>query len=159
MSEGTVVEKKKFYKKWWFWVLVIIFIGVIGSSGDKPASTSTEKQTPVITEKEVEVVKVTAPQLAKAYKDNGVSADLTYKGKLLEISGTVKSIGRDILDDAYVTLSGDSNSFTDIQCMFSSENESALVSLKEGSKITVRGEVSSMLLNVLVKDCTVVANN
>jgi len=27
-------EKKPFYKRWWFWVLVVIFIGISASSGD-----------------------------------------------------------------------------------------------------------------------------
>lgn len=27
--------KKKFYKKWWFWVIAVVIIGAIGSSGSK----------------------------------------------------------------------------------------------------------------------------
>ena len=50
-SEGktyTVVEKKPFYKKWWFWLLAVIVIaGIYGAGKDK--DTSTVENKPVAT--------------------------------------------------------------------------------------------------------------
>lgn len=147
-----------------FGLLIILFI-VIGSIGGDKTPTTTQQtnnnstaSTPREVEQPVVLTRVTASQLAKEYKANGVSADAKYKNRTIEISGTVKSISRDILDDAYITLNGDANSFTDVQCMFSADDEGALLNLSEGSQVVVQGEVDSMLLNVLVRDCKVITN-
>lgn len=141
-------------------ILIVLFI-VIGSSGSDSTSSTTQT-TNTTTQREVvppePMIKVTASQLAREYNANGVSADAKYKDKRIEISGTIKSISRDILDDAYVSLAGDSSSFSDVQCMFTKADEGVLVNLSEGNQIVVQGEVSSMLLNVIVRDCKVISS-
>ena len=42
-------EKKPIFKRWWFWLIIaIILIGVIGSNGDE--STDTETTTEIVEE-------------------------------------------------------------------------------------------------------------
>jgi hypothetical protein len=105
----------------------------------------------------VEAIKISAPKLAQAYIDNEVNADSLYKGKPLEISGTIKDIGKDITDAPYVVIeTNPSDYFTQVQCMFGKADIAELGALKKGSQITIRGNVSGKLGNILVRNSQVV---
>ena len=157
MEEKT---KKKFYKKWWFWIIVVIvFLGIIGSSSDDNKQTQTQTQTPVSSqpEQKVEAIKLEAETLRQAYKANEVNGDNLYKGKLVEISGTVDSIGKDLLDEAYVTFqTNEQVSFDKVQCMFNKTEEGILAKLKKGQVIKVQGTVSGVTIgSVIIKNCKI----
>ncbi len=130
--------KKKFYKRSWFWVLaVIVFFIIIGSSGSDKVVTTASVQEQAIPEPAVQVL---ATKLASDYEANEVSADTKYKGKILEVTGTIQNIGKDILDTPYVALSdGTQYSITSIQCMFDKSDQDQLATLKKDTKITLRG--------------------
>lgn len=160
MSEEATKGKKKWYLRWWmFGLYVIVAIIILSSlgSGDKTGSSTQAENTPAKQETKVEAIKITATKLAQTYIDNEVNADTLYKNKDVEISGTIRDIGKDILDTPYVTLeTSPSDYFTYIQCMFSKDDVAVLGSLKKGASITVQGKVSNKLGNVLVKDCQIV---
>lgn len=44
----------------------------------------------------------------------------------------------------------------DVQCMFSKSDEVELAAVAKGQKITLRGEVSGKLGNIIVKSCEIV---
>ena len=159
------VAKKPFYKKWWFWVVVVVVLAAIGSNMSTPqTSTSapqaqqaptTQQKTPTPTPKEA-VVKVTATELYAAYKANEIAADDQYKGKTLEVTGIVDSIGKDILDTPYIQLEG-GNSFSGVQCMLSKDESSKAASVKKGQKITLQGRGDGKaLLTPIIRDCVIV---
>ncbi len=154
--EGQV--KKKFYKRWWFWVLaVVLFFIIVGSSGS--GSSTNVAQTSGSSEPAVSepAVKVTAVKLASDYEANEVSADATYKGKILEVTGTISNIGKDILDTPYVALSdGTQYSITSVQCMFDKSDQGQLTSLAKNTKITLQGRGNGKLGNILLNDCMIV---
>jgi len=98
------------------------------------------------------VVDVSAKQLYADYEANEVSADDKYKGKVLRVSGTVLSIGKDVLDTPYVEFAtGDT--VLGVQCMF--DEPGVLGSLKKGQKLTVRGKGDGKMGNVLLRGCMV----
>lgn len=138
---------------------VIIILGyLISLAGEKGASTNTITAS-VPQEQATPALKVSAETLRQAYKANEVSGDNQYKGKIVEIAGTVDSIGKDITDEAYVTFeTPESVSFDHVQCMFKKSEEGTLGTLTKGQKITVQGTVSGASLgSVIVRGCTVVA--
>lgn len=51
-----------------------------------------------------DAIKVTARDMFKAYEANEIAADSQYKGKPIEISGTVESISSDFMDQPVVQL-------------------------------------------------------
>lgn len=63
-------------------------------------ATSREQAAPV------DAIKVSARDLFKAYEANEIAADSQYKGKPIEITGTVESISSDFSDEPVVQLSG-----------------------------------------------------
>lgn len=136
-------------------IVAIIIIAALGSSGDDEGNNSASNSAsnlPTGTPKPV--LKVTANELYKAYDSNEVKADNTYKGKDLEIAGTISDIGKDILDDIYITIETDDIIFS-IQCYFTEEYESKVADLEKGQKITIQGVCDGKLGNVLIKDCII----
>jgi hypothetical protein len=137
---------------------VIIALGYLFSlASEKGASTNTGTAS-VPQEQAAAALKVSAETLRQAYKANEVSGDNQYKGKLVEIAGTIDSIGKDITDEAYVTFeTPESVSFDHVQCMFKKSEEATLGTLTKGQKITLQGTVSGASLgSVIVRGCTVV---
>lgn len=94
-----------------------------------------------------------------AYDENGVNADNQYKGKYLKVTGTVGSVGTDILGDAYITLKNENNKYAIIrvQCYFDDNNTDAIASLKESDSVSITGTCSGSTGNVILKDCDVVS--
>jgi len=137
-------------------VLIIIGLSSIGGGSDSSSSTanSNTENTSAPTE---EAIVVTAVQLSREYDDNKVAADAKYEDKIVEVSGVVNDIGKDILDDPYVTLEGISSSLFGIQCMFPRKDESQLATLSKGQSITLQGRVSGELIgNVILRGCSIV---
>lgn len=126
----------------------VILISVFTISGCTETTTNTETSS---VEPE-QAILVNAHELIKEYEANEVAADNKYKGKNVIISGTIHDIGKDILDDPYITFaSNDEMVFTAVQCMFKDKAEVA--NFAKGQKVTVTGRVDGKLMNVLLKDC------
>lgn len=162
MDNNESVPKKKFYKRWWFWVLAVIALFIIiGAMGNDDAAkdqtagqseqTSQSESTPTSTP----AVKVTAETLMRDYQANEVAADAKYKNQTLEVSGLVDTIGKDILDTPYVSFKTNEVIFT-VQCMFDKSQADQLAPLAKGQSLIVRGKVSGKLGNILLNECQIV---
>lgn len=85
--------------------------------------------------------KVTAERLAKAYDENAVAANQTFKGNWVAITGVVV----DVQDTPpTVRLSGDGNprfSMLNVYCEFEESYRAELAKIRTESKITVYGKV------------------
>lgn len=145
--------------------LVLMVIGLIGSAFEKEGAEKAENisasttSTVVAKEEptkapEPAVVKITASQLYSEYESNEIAADAAYKGKILEVTGTLDNIAKDILDKPYVTLKTQ-NIIGSIQCMLKESEGEKAVALKSGARIIVRGRGTGKLVNVLLKDCEI----
>lgn len=169
---------------WWMWpagivgaTLLCAFAGVVHRAvgGDTGADTPAPDRGPVQqgnaspprpvatprpapTPKPVEeAVAVTATELLADYKNNEVRGDAKYKGKLVRVTGTIDTIGKDILDDPYVTIgAGGLYEAEHVQCMLQKSQLQAAAALDKGSKATVRGRVKGLtILNVMIDDCVI----
>ena len=137
-------------------VVLIFFVLVIigGSSGENNKQTNTNVQNNLKQEQEEVTVEVTAIKLSEEYDANKVAADAKYKDKRLKVTGIIDGIGKDILDDPYVTLEGMPNRLFGVQCMFSKSKEQELINLKKGQEITLTGKMSGeMIGNVVLREC------
>lgn len=90
-------------------------------------------------------IAVTSADLFKAYEENEIAADQQYKGKRLEVTGTITGIDSDLMDKPVVRLNTPNE--------FMSAGASGLplevaATLKKGQKVTLLctggGEVMSM---------------
>ena len=99
---------------------------------------------------------VSLAKLLGDYKANEVRADGTYKGKTIQVSGTVDDVKKDLMGDAYVTVgSGAAFEIPQVQCMGGATQEAAFSKLNKGQKVTVQGKVDGLMMNVLLSDCVV----
>jgi hypothetical protein len=149
-------NKKSIFKKWWFWVIAILILFMLLGSGSSNKNTNNAQPSQNNTAQEEQYIKITASELLSEYKANQVAADDKYKNKIIEVSGTINSIGKDVLDTPYVTIGGSSDIFTNIQCMFAKGDQSQLINLQKDTKITLRGNVSGYMMNVLLTNCSLV---
>jgi len=157
MENQTQKPKKKIYKRWWFWVLAVIVIFIIiGSSGSKNTTSNNSTQSAQNgAQQQAPTIQVTAAELSADYKANQVAADTKYKGKIIQVTGTISNIGKDILDTPYVSLNtGDI--ITGVQCMFDKSDQSQLATLAKDTRITLQGKVKGELMNVLLDNCSIV---
>lgn len=160
--------KKPIYKKWWFWLVIVIIIGgiigaVSGSPDDgssKPDTSNSSVSSSAESKDEesssaAEAVAVKAVDLITAYEENEVAADEKYKDQVLKITGTVKSVGVDAADRAYVMLADERNEYAilGVQCYFDDENKDSIADLKEGDAVTITGNCKGKVVSVSVKKC------
>lgn len=74
---------------------------------EKPADKPKAEKSEPKQESKSEVVKVSAEKLIKAFEDNELKADAKYKGKTLQVTGEVKKVDTEVLDqDKYVLEMG-----------------------------------------------------
>ena len=98
---------------------------------------------------------ITAGDIVSAYEANEVSADENYKGKKFYVEGYIENIGKDILDDIYVTLEA-GKGIRSVQCYI--DDKDRVKKLQKGQKITVFGKCDGLMMNVQMKNCKLVDN-
>lgn len=135
-------------------IIAFIMLNPNRSDGERMPSNTVISITPT----PINIISVSAVDLCKAYQENEVNADLIYKGKMLEVTGTVEEIGKDMFDNAYVRLSnGEAYSSIYVYCLFKSNDELPKVaSLKKGDEVVVIGECSGTTLECpSIKNCKI----
>lgn len=148
-----------------FIVTVLVFFGlyVYGQNSKSPPAEIKEgaptieqsgKTKPAEAARGNPIASLSAVSLFGAYEDNEVAADEQYKGKILEVSGVVDSIGKDILNQPYIALSlGQPYKIGRVQCFFSDSDISKLAKISKGAEIRVRGKCIGKMGNILLHDC------
>ena len=131
--------------------LLSIFLFIIIGFGSLDEFENLD-QNPKVTSDSNPSVTISASKLYKEYNENEIAADEKYKGKIIEVTGVIRDIGNDIMDNAYITLVGDEY-FGDIQCYFN--EKSVVAKLSKGKRITVIGSCSGLMMNVQINNCIV----
>lgn len=120
-------------------------------TGSEEASSATPPATSQPEPTQEPAIKITCEQLTQECMDNKVAWDQKYKGKLVEVSGTLGTI-----DYKYVTL--ESGFFlTDMHCSIHEGQESQLAQLVKGERITVRGMCETCgAFGVTLRECVLI---
>lgn len=151
---------------WLIVVGVIVGLSILGKIvGDpkdgrnKSTSSSSSSATPTASEPAPAAepaITVALNTLLGEYKDNEIRADAKFKDKFIKVSGKVDDVKKDILDNMYVTLgTGAQFEIPQIQCFLEDSELSKAASLSKGAMVTVQGRVDGLLMNVLVRECTI----
>jgi hypothetical protein len=92
--------------------------------------------------------------LLAEYRDNEVRADTAYKGKVVQFNGVVKNTRRGAIGGITVSLgTRDSFEHPDVTCFFDDSQTASVSALSRDDRVTVRGRVDALVIDVLVKDC------
>jgi hypothetical protein len=94
---------------------------------------------------------VRADDLVAAYQRNGIAADRLYKGQIVDISGPVGWVGRDVFGNPYVTLGREAS--TSVQATFPRGSDTLLADLSPDQRIVVRCRVEGKLVSVAAREC------
>ncbi len=98
-----------------------------------PITVATDPPSNIVTVGFMARKNVSAVQLLREYKDNEAEANNAYKGKLIQVTGTIKRI-----TEKWVELKGaDPLQVPSVDCYFKDRN--TLFSLSEGKEITITG--------------------
>jgi hypothetical protein len=95
------------------------------------------------------VIDVEAADLVHAYRRNEVAADSQYRGRLLDVTGDVESIRRDMLDQPFVMLHTGPG-LQGVQCVFPESRAGTISELHPGDHVTIRGRCGGVVIGVVV---------
>lgn len=152
------------------WIIgAIVILGLLGAAAGGGSDDSTES---VVTETSaeaettvsettaqettaIEYIEISPDELLTAYEENEVKGDEIYKDKMMRLTGIVGDIGKDILDEVYVTFeTSNPYSITSVQCYFDDDSEiQKVMELKPGDTLTVSGRCDGKFANVFIKEC------
>ena len=149
-------------------IMIIIFWTIIASGVE--VETNSDLDNEYLENKQIQeqqtkeddednVMKVDYEKLHQEYMDNPIAADAKYKGKILELTGKVDNIDREIAGNPYITFNiGGEYSFDNVRITFKKSEEEKVTKLKKGQEITIRGECRGTLLSTTISlnDCEIV---
>jgi hypothetical protein len=96
---------------------------------------------------------ITASALQKAFEDDETKASVSYINKILEVTGniaTVKPAENSVVSISLVTESD----LSSVICTFPAVSDPSI--LRVGDQITLRGECSGFLMDVLLNNCALI---
>jgi hypothetical protein len=97
---------------------------------------------------------ITSTALQKEFEDNETAASAKYINKILEITGTISSVAKADSNNLNISLNTGSE-ISSVICTLSVFGD--ISALKEGDEITIRGECSGFLMDVLLNNCAIIA--
>lgn len=166
--EGQVEKKKNWFArhKVLTAILIVVGIGIIGSSGNKSGQTTNTSQ-PATTSasatpepaKEIAYETVDTKAFIAEFDGNQLSAEEKYKDKHIEFKGVIKNISEDIDGTPYLSLeplaAGQYYVGTSIKCSF--KDKAAVMNVKNKQTVTLRGKVNTQSLGIItINECSIV---
>lgn len=124
-------------------VVLIVLGSVIGSDEDSNTDTPNDAGTSNNTSQEIEYQQVTVAEMMDLLDKNAAKASNEYKGKYLEITGTLEVIDSDL---AYISVhSGEDFTFTGVTCYIQNEEQkNKVLEMEIGQEITLQGKCTDV---------------
>lgn len=141
--------KKPFYKKWWFWVLIVIAIIGITSNGGNGSSnntdTGTQSQISSQVEEQISYEAVNLQTMLDDLEGNAMKAEKTYQNKYVEVTGKIANFDS---DGSYISIkpvNADEWSLDTVMCYIKDDAQTQILMEKEiGDTVTIKGKVKSI---------------
>ena len=154
---GAKISKPVF-KKWWFWVIVVLGLSVIGTAmgGDtEPGGTETDndngaavttaenKKDTSSSSVEYEVVEI--QKMIDDLEENALKAEKTYKNKNVQVKGKIANFDS---SGTYITIeavNADEWNFDTVMCYIKNDDQlDFLMEKAVGDVVTVKGKIFSV---------------
>ena len=99
---------------------------------------------------------ITSTVLQKAFEDNETAASKLYINKILEVTGKIASV-KPPAENKFISISLITGSdLSSVICTFPAISDPSKLSV--GEEITLRGECSGFLMDVLLNNCAIIQN-
>ncbi len=106
-------------------------------------------------EEDAPLIQITAPDLSLVYHNNEVAADAKFKGKILEVRGQVREIGKNFAGTAYLNLQTLSQ-FESVDAYLQKDSVSYAAGLSPGDVVTVLCRGDGMIVgSPMLRDCSI----
>lgn len=128
-------------------IVVGIFGAFIGNKTNSMSSAQKEAEQPVI-----KAISITAEQLYKEYEANEVAADQKYKNKILNLSGTIRDIGKTIGEKPYINLATGRFSHQVMVSFPAKVYDNQLATYSNGMQLDLTGKCNGMTLGMVTID-------
>lgn len=141
-------------------ILLLLGIGgcmaAIGNSvSDSVASSSSSSSSAEAVADDSPAIAISAVDYVAAYDTNEIAADKEYKGKKLEVTGTVDSVN-ETFGSYHLTLDGPSDGIASVSCRLEDSELDRAGSLTPGGTATVTGIGDGFDgFNAFVKNCKI----
>jgi len=96
---------------------------------------------------------ITSTALQKAFEEDEKGSSAKYINKIIEVSGEIESVKPGEKNTFSITLKTGSD-YSSVICTFPVVPETTI--LKTGNQITLRGECSGFLMDVLLNNCVTI---
>lgn len=80
---------------------------------------------------------LSAPALIKAFETDSAGANKSYLGKIIAVSGRVKSVEKD--EGAATVILGEPGTMSSVRCSMDTAHLAEVATVKEGQSVTVKG--------------------
>lgn len=145
------------YKKWWFWVIIVLGVLIIGGAGTAEASpeqesssginnsTAVENHTAAIENNTQEYTKVDLQQMLDELKNNALKAEKTYNNTYVQVTGKIAGFDS---DGSYITIepvNANEWNFETVMCYIKDKEQLELLLEKsKGDTVTIQGKITSV---------------
>jgi hypothetical protein len=131
----------------------VIIFAVVVSPKKEVANTAEANSPPEATPHKIEYVTVRASELFSDYEENEVAADQQYKGKNVDVVGTIQSIDKDAFNNIVVKLQT-SNQFMPVHVTLQDKFESEAAQMKKGKAAYFRCVGAGRIIgSPMLKEC------
>ena len=138
--------------------MLVAALLVCAASSKKPS----DKQSKSV-EKEKAEMSVTAAEILANHDDNPLRWDERFRGKVVEVTGTIKNVEHSVItDDPVITLEPPKPenpdpdaewSFDRVSCYLADSQVSKATEVKVGQQLTVKGRVKGWSLGADLSPC------
>jgi hypothetical protein len=155
----------------WLWVIIgIIVLTVISNLSSKDTSSTATTDSSSASSQQPSTpapspapppIKVSDEALTNEYVNNQFSADEKYKNQVLDVSGTVAAVDRDVMGNPYVSLSN-SQFIEDTVFHFTNNatDTASLANISAGEQVTIQGTCKGKTgTEVDMENCSIIPNN
>jgi hypothetical protein len=127
----------------------------MGSAMQDAQRMMQEAMTKMEEERKARTVVVTAADLLKEFQGDAAAADQKFKGKYLELTGTIERRGKSGASTFVILHGGDPEAAIKIECydLYELDIDPPRVKADKGQQITLRGEYAGRVSNVQVRGC------
>lgn len=98
---------------------------------------------------------MTAPELQRAFETDETAAGSKYINRIIEVSGEVESVKPGENQTLVITLKTE-NPLSAVSCTL--QAESLIPEFAAGDQVSLRGQCSGFLMDVLLNNCSVINN-
>jgi hypothetical protein len=151
----------------WLWVIIgIIVLAVIGNLSNRDTSSTPTTDSSSASSQQPSTpapapIRVSDEALTNEYVNNQFSADEKYKNQVLDVSGTVAAVDRDMLGNPYISLSN-SQFIEDTVFHFTNNatDTASLANISAGEQVIIQGTCKGKTgTEVDMEDCSIIPNN